>query len=246
MVGEMGLLAILKGEQPGLIESMRNYKDKGQYGEYLMEYALRSKSMEGNHVVLSNLYLPMKGKTTEIDLIMIHEKGIFVFESKNYKGSIYGNENQLKWTQCFNNGWEEYFYNPIKQNRTHIKALAEYLSMPEEAFSSYIVFSERCKTLFVPKPTAGDVTVLRRPAMLRSLKKKLKDKPVIYSCADIETIKQRLEPVTNVTQLERQKHIEDIKTKCPYCGSLLVLRSGKYGQFWGCSAYPRCHYTRKV
>ena len=79
----MGLFEILKGEQPGLIKSLLPYKNVGQYGEYLTEYALLSRSMEGYYVVLKNLYLPMKGKTTEIDLLMIHEKGIFVFESKN-------------------------------------------------------------------------------------------------------------------------------------------------------------------
>ncbi|MBV6816753.1 topoisomerase DNA-binding C4 zinc finger domain-containing protein [Rahnella sp. PD12R] len=32
---------------------------------------------------------------------------------------------------------------------------------------------------------------------------------------------------------------------CPMCGSLMLLRSGKYGKFWGCSHYPRCRGTRK-
>ncbi len=30
---------------------------------------------------------------------------------------------------------------------------------------------------------------------------------------------------------------------CPACGSKLVLRKGKYGSFYGCSAYPKCKYT---
>ena len=117
----MGLFEILKGEQPGLIKSLLHYEDVGQYGEYLTEYALLSRSMEGYYVVLKNLYLPMKGKNTEIDLLTIHEKGIFVFESKNYSGWIFGSEDQLKWTQCFKSGQRKHFYNPIKQNRTHIR-----------------------------------------------------------------------------------------------------------------------------
>ncbi len=36
----------------------------------------------------------------------------------------------------------------------------------------------------------------------------------------------------------------DLVKKCPKCGDLLVKRNGKYGQFWGCSGYPECHYTR--
>lgn len=174
----MGLFEILKGEQPGLIKSLLHYENVGQYGEYLTEYALLSRSMEGYYAVLKNLYLPMKGKTTEIDLLMIHEKGIFVFESKNYSGWIFGSEDQLKWTQCFKSGQREHFYNPIKQNRTHIKALATFLNMPEDAFSSYIVFSERCELKKIPLFVDGDVTILQRQNMLYFLKRRLKDAPI--------------------------------------------------------------------
>ena len=34
--------------------------------------------------------------------------------------------------------------------------------------------------------------------------------------------------------------------KCPLCGSKMVVREGKYGQFFGCSLYPRCKGTRKI
>lgn len=78
----MGLWQILKGEQPGLLKSVLHYRNAGQFGEYLIDYALQSNGIEGERVVLTNLYLPMKGKTTEIDLLMLHEKGIFVIESK--------------------------------------------------------------------------------------------------------------------------------------------------------------------
>ena len=106
----MGLWQILKGEQPGLIKSLLHYRNAGQFGEYLIDYALQSEGVEGECVVLTNLYLPMKGKTTEIDLLMLHEKGIFVIESKYYSGWIFGSEDQLKWTQCFRNGRKEHFY----------------------------------------------------------------------------------------------------------------------------------------
>lgn len=33
---------------------------------------------------------------------------------------------------------------------------------------------------------------------------------------------------------------------CPSCGSLMRRRSGRYGQFWGCSRYPVCKGTRKI
>ena len=36
------------------------------------------------------------------------------------------------------------------------------------------------------------------------------------------------------------------KNRCPMCGAALVRRNGPYGAFWGCSNYPRCHYTKSI
>ena len=146
----MGLWEIIKGEQPGIIKSILNYENCGQFGEFSTEYALTNNNLEGELVVLKNIYVPYQGKTSEIDLLMIHEKGIFVFESKNYSGWIFGNASQLNWTQSLQNGEKHHFYNPIRQNQTHIKALSEYLDMPVSSFISYIVFSERCSLKSVP------------------------------------------------------------------------------------------------
>lgn len=140
----MGLLEIIKGEQPGIIKTMLNYENAGQFGEFATEFALANNNLPGELVIFKNVYVPTKEKTSEIDLLMIHEKGIFVFESKNYSGWIFGSAEQLNWTQSLQNGEKNKFYNPIRQNRTHIKALAEFLEKPASDFTSYIVFSERC------------------------------------------------------------------------------------------------------
>ena len=130
----MGLWEIIKGEQPGIIKTLLNYENAGQFGEFATEYALTNKNLDGELVVLKNIYVPTQGKTTEIDLLMIHEKGIFVFESKNYSGWIFGSADQLNWTQSLQNGDKNKFYNPIRQNRTHIKALAAFLEKPVSEF----------------------------------------------------------------------------------------------------------------
>lgn len=240
----MGLFEILKGEQPGPIKTLLNYENAGQFGEFSTEFALTNDNLEGEFVVLKNVYLPMQGKTTEIDLLMIHEKGIFVFESKNYSGWIFGDAEQLNWTQSLQNGEKHRFYNPIRQNGTHIKALAEYLQKPVSAFVSYIVFSERCSLKKVPDDTA-QVVIVRRPNMLKRLRDTLNKSLPIYSPAEIQAMADKLKALTNKSDAEKQLHIDNIKTKCPFCGSALVLRKGKYGEFWGCSAYPKCKFTRQ-
>ena len=170
----MGLLAILKGEQPGIIATLLNYKNVGQFGEYMTEYALKNNNLKGEYIVLKNAYIPIKDKNTEIDLIMVHEKGIFVFESKNYSGYIFGKANEQNWVQKMENGSKHVFYNPIKQNNTHIIALANYLSLPISAFTSYIIFSERCELTKVPKNTK-QVVILQRNKMLKNIRKELSE-----------------------------------------------------------------------
>lgn len=241
----MGLWEIIKGEQPGLIKSILNYENVGQFGEFSTEFALTNGNLDGGLVVLKNIYVPYRGKTSEIDLLMIHEKGIFVFESKNYSGWIFGSTDQLNWTQSLQNGEKHRFYNPIRQNQTHIRALSEYLNMPTSSFTSYIVFSERCSLKSVPEDT-DQVVIVRRPDMLKKLRSQLRSSVNMYSPEEMLQLVQKLQPLTNKSEAEKQQHIEDIKEKCPFCGSELVLRRGKYGQFWGCSTYPKCKFTRPV
>ena len=239
----MGLWEIIKGEQPGIIKTLLNYENAGQFGEFATEYALTNKNLDGELVVLKNIYVPTQGKTTEIDLLMIHEKGIFVFESKNYSGWIFGSADQLNWTQSLQNGDKNKFYNPIRQNRTHIKALAAFLEKPVSEFVSYIVFSERCTLKKVPADTS-DVIIVRRPDMLKKLKATLKTTPTKYTFNDIQDIAKKLQPLTNKDDAEKQQHIINIQNKCPFCGGELTLRNGKYGRFWGCSNCPKCKFTR--
>ena len=241
----VGLWEIIKGEQPGIIKTLLNYENAGQFGEFSIDFALTNHNLNGDFVVLKNVYLPWKGKTTEIDLLMIHEKGIFVFESKNYSGWIFGDAEQLNWTQVLESGQKNHFYNPIRQNRTHIMALAAYLNKPVSAFASYIVFSNRCTLKKVPANTAETI-IVHRLNMLKVLRTHLKSARPLYSHAEIQDMDAQLKTLTNKSDAEKQQHIVDLETKCPFCGGKLVLRNGKHGQFWGCSTYPKCRFTRPI
>lgn len=136
----------------------------GRYGEYLTYKNLRHYE-QGGARFLYNLYIP-KGteRTTEIDVLMISRKGLFVFESKNYSGWIFGSENQRNWYQTLPKGrgqsHKEAFYNPIMQNRTHIKHLQALLG-EEIPMHSIITFSDRC-TLKNVVVTSPDVFAINR------------------------------------------------------------------------------------
>ena len=95
--------------------------------------------------VFNNVTLPLfGGGTTQIDHIIISVYGIFVVETKNMKGLIYGNAKDPTWTQIvFIKRYP--FQNPLRQNYKHIKTISEILKIPEDKFHSIIFFIGNCK-----------------------------------------------------------------------------------------------------
>ena len=95
---------------------------------------------------LNGITLPRaNGGSTQIDHIIVSIYGIFVIETKNYKGWIYGSENQRQWTQVFPNGSKFKFQNPLRQNYLHIKTLADLLGLELSHFHSMIAFIGECE-----------------------------------------------------------------------------------------------------
>ena len=116
--------------------------DVGSYGEYCIFKLLKSYESQGAKF-LFNVYLPKgENETTEIDVLMICSQGIYVFESKNYSGWIFGNEHQKYWTQLLAFGKQKHrFYNPVMQNAGHIQAIRQCLpNNPDIPIFSVIVF----------------------------------------------------------------------------------------------------------
>ena len=93
---------------------------RGKRGENKVRRAIGD-TIENERYVINNLTLNNEGKTSQIDHIVINPRGIFVIETKNYSGNIYGDENQREWTQVLAYGKvKNKLYNPIKQNATHM------------------------------------------------------------------------------------------------------------------------------
>lgn len=44
-------------------------------------------------------------------------------------------------------------------------------------------------------------------------------------------------------KIEEEKYEKIAQGICPQCGNSLKIRQGKYGEFFGCSNYPHCHFT---
>ena len=123
-------------------------EEKGEIGEDIIYRDLDR--IEGRKAFLPNCYIPKhNGGTTEIDLIFLHESGVYVIESKNYSGWIFGDEEREYWTQCLQSvggvAEKNQFYNPLWQNEIHIYALMELLQDDTFPYYSYIVFGDNCE-----------------------------------------------------------------------------------------------------
>ena len=184
--------------------------DKGLLGEYETYKKLKWIEMYGGKF-LYNVYLPKEnGTTTEMDLLLMTTKGLFVFESKNYSGAIYGKEDDKYWTQYLNKYTKESFYNPIKQNKTHIEFLRKQLNKDIPIYS-IIVFSQRCRLAKVP-PFTKDTFVIKRENVSDTIKQ------IIYhsnndclSHKEIDEIQKHLFLFSQKTTQEKQEHIDNIK-----------------------------------
>ncbi|MBK3497214.1 NERD domain-containing protein [Viridibacillus sp. YIM B01967] len=147
--------------------------DKGLYKEYLTLQEIH-RLIPGHHHLLASVYLPKaKGhELTEVDIVLIHTSGIYAVESKNYSGWIFGREEDYKWTCSLSNRQKNRFYNPIKQNQTHIKALQKTLSNINPLhFRSLVVFSEGCELKSVTV-SSDHVQVLKRNNLAKAWKRK--------------------------------------------------------------------------
>lgn len=187
--------------------------NKGRNGEYLTSRIIDKHALK-SHKQLVNVYVPKRNSTemTELDLIYIDRTGVYVIESKNYSGWIFGNEAQQNWTQTMPNKKKFKFYNPIRQNATHIRALQHFLGLPNEALHSVIVFSERCQLKAI-EVTSQNVHVLKREDVRRFINKQKQSAKQIFTQSEIETMYKKLLPQMQVSEAVKKQHIQTIQQK---------------------------------
>lgn len=196
-----------------LFDRENNGTINGYYGEHLVQRELNLVKLFGRKgEILRNIYIPKEdGETTEVDVVFITVKGIFVIESKNYSGWIFGDEKAYKWTAMLPNKIKNKFYNPIKQNDLHIEHLRKYLDMDIPLFS-IIVFSERCELKKI-KLERNDVFVIKRDSLYSTIRKIWKTAKDSLSENEVDEIYNKLKKLTNVDKSVALEHIENIKKK---------------------------------
>lgn len=227
---------------------------KGVVGEFIVNLSAKFLLDKEKYQLIKNVTLPTEDGSTQIDHIIVSEFGVFVVETKNMKGWIFGGPNQKTWTQKIYKHSNK-FQNPLRQNYKHVKTLESLLGLNEQQVHSVIVFvgDSTFKTEMPENVTYG-----------RGYARYIKSKktPVLSESQVIEIVKQieqgRLTPSFR-TNREHVRHIKNIVSEkenrnvpsCPKCGSEMVLRETKKGQnigkkFWGCTMFPQCRGIMNV
>ena len=220
---------------------------KGWLGEKTTQLGLQTRLDSEDYKRFHDVIFPAYNGTTQVDHILLSKFGIFVIETKNINGWVFGNERSKQWTQSLY-GKKYKFQNPLHQKYRHTKAVAKYLDVPHENVHSVIFF-------------IGDnvelKTELPSNVMTHGLSSYIKqfDREVFteYRVAGFVSDINKLLDIN----ISAREHVASLKerfastTTCPRCGEELVQRTAKRGtnagrQFLGCSDYPKCKYSKNI
>lgn len=110
-------------------------------GEARLARAVQKRFRPPDYHLLNHVTLRTKGGTTQVDHILVSRFGVFVIETKDYKGWILANADDRQWAQVLFQS-RFWFQNPIRQNFGHVSAVRELLAfLPSEAIVSIVVFT---------------------------------------------------------------------------------------------------------
>jgi len=218
---------------------------KGKIGEKRVS-AILSRLNKDKYIVYNDIYVG----SSQIDHVVVSRYGVFVIETKYYKGWIFGSDNAQYWRQSLC-GSQFYIYNPIVQNSGHVKQLMNFLRLPRKYFIPVVVLAGSGTLKFYSENNVVYAS------QLRNFIKKHDDRILSQDIVDRLTRKMSSPECKNTKEAARlhirvakkaikESHRREKAGMCPRCGGNLVLRSSQYGQFYGCSNYPRCTYTAQI
>jgi hypothetical protein len=171
------------------------------------------KSQMPAEAIFHDLYLQKPdGKYSQIDLVLITNVGMIIFEVKKYKGWLFGTGYKSHWVQVLAYGKRKcQFYNPVIQNNVHVQNLKIQLGQKDLPFFSIVVFYGDCvlkEINFIPNGTF----VIKSERTIELLKKILKENPLVCYNNNIEIFRVLREAVKNGESLEIQKrHAQNIQ-----------------------------------
>ena len=192
------------------------FMDKGESLEYKIFKTLNSIYGTGTKKILVDLLIDKNnGHSTQIDLIFIHKTGIYVIESKNFSCTVSGNNTNNNWLKKYSNKEIHTFYNPIKQNNTHIHEIKRVLNINHsDYFTSLIVFSDN--TIISHFNNTNDFNfntkILNYNKLKTTLREMIKIKNTLLSDDEIFNIYNELSKYSRQSFEAKSQHIKYVKS----------------------------------
>ena len=241
------LIKLTAHSTPSLRKSAAKRKDAGKTGEIIVANILQECCTQPGDYVINDIifFNPHTGYSSQIDHILIGSYGVFVIETKNYSGEIYGNDSLRLWKLYRSNDAIE-ISSPVKQNGTHVHFVRQILHNKVPVYG-FVVFvqgnTEHIQSNYVCtcRELRERVTSSPRNAWKLSVRQKERILKILIEYRD------KYPTSANDHLLHINKMRSDIAANiCPRCGSKLVLRHGKYGSFFGCSKFPKCKFKKNI
>jgi len=224
---------------------------KGKVGEQKIKAASQLFLDDNIYRVINDVTLPTRQGTTQIDHIIVSPFGVFVIETKNMTGWIFGNYNQPNWTQVIY-GNKQSFRNPLWQNYGHVEAVRELLRLEPHHVRNVVVFVGSCEfKTEMPNEVVKGVFALSR--YIKTFRMPALSEEKLPSMVE-KILDARLDPgaTTNAIHVENQRVAaanRELKAgRCPKCGGEMIKRANKgTGEtFLGCKRFPSCRGTRSI
>ncbi len=218
---------------------------KGWLGEKITPVGMWAFLDKNEYRRYNDVILTTANGTTQIDHIILSKYGLFVIETKNYQGWIFGGASQKEWTQTIY-GNKNRFQNPLHQNYRHTKALAAHLKIDHTLIRPIIWFigDVTFKTSFPPNVLAGGLIPY------------IKDfKSIVFTDMEIARLETLLSSCKVDASVSSKEHVAQIRERldsdktCPKCESALVQRVARRDAnagktFLGCSSFPKCRFIK--
>jgi len=221
---------------------------KGWIGEAKTKVSQKVFLDSKQYHIFNSIIVHTGSMSTQIDHVIVSKHGVFVVETKEKSGWIFGSVHDNLWTQVIFDG-KVRFQNPLRQNYSHTRGLAEFLEIDHAKIHSLIVFWGDCE-FRTPMPDNVVKGIYEYISYIRSKKQiLLTNEEVDRICKKIQDLKDHTTFLSNIRHVYSVKKGHTKKNVCPKCGGNLVMRTARSGKrrgesFIGCANYPRCTYKR--
>jgi len=164
--------------------------------------------------VLKNIFVPKKsGGTTEIDVMMINNDGIFLFEAKNINATLKGDWSKNKIVAEYPNGSHIEIDNPVLQNSTHFTHVANLVSKTKpHLIKNIVVLGPDTKVVrpeFMTIPSYAAITTI--PSLVYTVNRRAQVSRNILSNEEVKSISEIFETYLGYTDEKMEQHIQNIK-----------------------------------